>query len=71
MYINYEYTQTDEIDAVETFHETSLQFQRKDTIYTGQEIRKTSKSMFYNTHLDKLLLKDVQIIVLSIGFGCF
>lgn len=27
--------------------------------------------MFYNTHLDKLLLKDVQIIVLSIGFGCF
>ena len=32
MYINYEYTQTDEIDAVETFHETSLQFQRKDTL---------------------------------------
>ena len=32
MYINYEYTQTDKIDAVETFHETSLQFQ-KDTIF--------------------------------------
>ena len=31
MYINYEYTQTDKIDAVETFHETSLQFQGKDT----------------------------------------
>ena len=31
MYINYEYTQTDKIDAVETFHETSLQFQRKGT----------------------------------------
>ena len=31
IYINYEYTQTDEIDTVETFHETSLQFQRKDT----------------------------------------
>ena len=30
-YIKYEHTQTDEIDAVETFHETSLQFQRKDT----------------------------------------
>ena len=31
MYINYEYTQTNKIDAVETFHETSLQFQGKDT----------------------------------------
>ena len=28
MYINYEYTQTDKIDAVETFHETSLQFRK-------------------------------------------
>ncbi len=33
MYINFEYAQTDKIDAVETFHETSLQFQRKDTIF--------------------------------------
>jgi hypothetical protein len=32
-YIKYEYTQADEIDAVETFHETSLQFQRKDTFF--------------------------------------
>ena len=32
-YIKYEYTQTVEIDAVETFHETSLQFQRKDTFF--------------------------------------
>ena len=32
-YIKYEHTQTDEIDAVETFHETSLQFQRKDTFF--------------------------------------
>ncbi len=43
----------------------------KDTIFTGQEIRKTSKSIFYNIHLDKLLPKDAQIVVLSIGFGCF
>ena len=35
MYINYEYTQTEKIAAVETFHETSLQFQRKDTYYYG------------------------------------
>ena len=33
MYIKYEYTQTDEIAAVETFPETSLQFQRKDTFF--------------------------------------
>ena len=31
IYINYEYTQTDKIDAVETFHEMSLQW--KDTIF--------------------------------------
>ena len=43
----------------------------KDTIFTGQEIRKTSKSIPCDIHLDKLSLKDVQIIVLSIGFGCF
>ena len=33
MYIKYEYTQTDEIDAVETFHETSLHFRKKDTSF--------------------------------------
>ncbi len=43
----------------------------KDTIFTGQEIRKTSKSIPCDIHLDKLLLKDVQIIVLNVGFGCF
>ncbi len=42
MYIKYEYTQTDEIDAVETFHETSLQFQRKDTIFRQQLLNKTT-----------------------------
>ena len=30
MYINYEHTQTDKIDAVETLSATSLQFQRKN-----------------------------------------
>ena len=53
MYINYEYTQTDEIDAVETFHETSLQFQRKDTKKRGCVI----------SHFYKKSLFDYQIVM--------
>ena len=41
-YIKYEHTQTDEIDAVETFHETSLQFQRKDTFFYDKAMRNSS-----------------------------
>ena len=31
MYINYEYTQTNEIAAIETYYGASPQFQKKDT----------------------------------------
>ena len=43
MYINYEYTQTDKIDAVETLRATSLQFQRATSL---QFQRKNIKLFF-------------------------
>ena len=43
MYINYEYTQTDKIDAVETLRATSLQFQSATSL---QFQRKNIKLFF-------------------------
>jgi len=58
IYINYEYTQTDKIDAVETFHETSLQFQRKDTFFRIQN----NKIFFLNVwHIKKKCIFAAQI----------
>ena len=65
MYINYEYTQTDEIDAVETFHETSLQFQRKDT-----KIRKRQVYGQTNRYMNNFSVLAI-LVIYRIFAACF